>query len=538
MTAPCRTCRKADSTPTTSRAPRTLPPELLCAGARRLGIMALLSAFANVGMGVGSRLLGARLGLPPPSGIVLFAEIAALAASLGMFALTRRMEQDDPAELLDRGLVYEVGMGFLIAVMYHCWPAPAGQIPKGWSPVAVWLVAFALLVPATHGKNVLATVATALMDPLGLTVSFALGSPVPPALVVAGMFLPTAIAAVAAIVGSRVVSELSEQAGRAQELGSYRLVALLGRGGMGEVWRAEHRMLARDAAIKLVRGGTDASGREMMARFEREAKATAALRSPHTVQLYDFGRSDDGAFYYVMELLEGFTLDEIVRRFGPLPAGRVVHLLRQVCHSLAEAHAAGLVHRDVKPGNIFVCRYGGDPDFVKVLDFGLVKTLAASAADLTQAGLLAGTPAYMPPEMALGRAVDGRTDLYALGAVGYTLLTGLPVFDRKTALETIHDHASTPPVPPSKRVATPVPPELERVLLDCLAKEPDARPENARVLDARLAEIVLAEPWSREQAERWWSRNGAAAIPVKTSERDSESDADGTHITPPAAAAG
>ncbi|HEX2798313.1 MAG TPA: serine/threonine-protein kinase, partial [Thermoanaerobaculia bacterium] len=398
-------------------------------------------------MGVGSRLLGARLGLPPPSGTVLFAEIAAMAASLGMFALTRRTDQD-AAELLDRGLVYEVGMGFLIAVTYHCWPAPPDQMPKGWSPVAVWLVAFALLVPATRGKNALATVATALMDPLGLTVSFALGSPVPPVLVVTSMFLPTAIAAAAAIVGSRVVSELSEQAGRARELGSYRLVALIGHGGMGEVWRAEHRMLARDAAIKLVRGGADASGRELMARFEREAKATAALRSPHTVQLYDFGRSDDGAFYYVMELLEGFTLEEIVRRFGPLPGGRVVHLLRQVCHSLAEAHAAGLVHRDIKPGNIFVCRYGGDPDFVKVLDFGLVKTLAASAADLTQTGLLAGTPAYMPPEMALGRAVDGRTDLYALGAVGYTLLTGLPVFDRKTALETIHDHASTPPVPP------------------------------------------------------------------------------------------
>ena len=175
---------------------------------------------------------------------------------------------------------------------------------------------------------------------------------------------------------------------------------------------------------------------------------------------------------------------------------------------------------------------------MKVLDFGLVKTLAASAADLTQAGLLAGTPAYMPPEMALGRAVDGRTDLYALGAVGYTLLTGLPVFDRKTALETIHDHASTPPVPPSKRVATPVPEELERTLLECLAKEPDERPESARALDARLAQLVLPEPWTRELAERWWSRNGAAAIPAKPPEGDSADDADGTRITPPAAAAG
>ena len=532
-----RTCCKADSSPTTSRAPRTLPPELLSAGARRLGILALICAFANLVMGVGSRLIGTHLGLPPPSGIVLFAEIAAMAASLGMFALTRRTEQD-AAELLDRGLVYEVGLGFLIAVTYHCWPAPPGQIAKGWSPVAMWLVAFALLVPATRGKNLLATVATALMDPLGLMVSFALGSPLPPAFVVTSMFLPTAIAAVAAIVGSRVVSELSEQAGRARELGSYRLVALLGHGGMGEVWRAEHRMLARDAAIKLVRAGADASGRDVTARFEREAKATAALRSPHTVQLYDFGRSDDGAFFYVMELLEGFTLEEVVRRFGPLSPGRVVHLLRQVCHSLAEAHAAGLVHRDIKPGNIFVCRYGGDPDFVKVLDFGLVKALAASAADLTQTGFIAGTPAYMPPEMALGRAVDGRTDLYALGAVGYTLLTGLPVFDRKTALETIHDHASTIPIPPSRRVATPIPEDLERVLLDCLAKEPDDRPESARELEARLAGILLPEPWNREEAERWWNRNGGltgrtASVPAPAS----ASDPEGTQLTPPAAAA-
>jgi serine/threonine-protein kinase len=375
------------------------------------------------------------------------------------------------------------------------------------------------------------------MDPLGLLVSLALGEPAPRAVVAVGLFLPTAIAAAAAIVGSRVVSELTEQAGRARELGSYRLVAQLGQGGMGEVWRAEHRMLARDAAIKLVRGGTDHSGRELMARFEREAKVTASLRSPHTVQLYDFGRSDDGAFYYVMELLDGFTLDEIVRRFGPLSPGRVVHVLRQVCHSLAEAHSAGLVHRDIKPGNIFLSRYGGDPDFVKVLDFGLVKTLSALGADLTQNGLLAGTPAYMPPEMALGRAVDGRTDLYALGAVGYTLLTGLPVFERSTALETIHDHASTIPVPPSRRVATPIPPGLESVLLDCLAKEPDDRPQTAHALAARLAEIPLPEPWNREDAERWWNRHGGQT--GKTAPGPAfASDPEGTRLTPPAAAVG
>ncbi|MEO8587132.1 MAG: serine/threonine-protein kinase, partial [Acidobacteriota bacterium] len=374
--------------------------------------------------------------------------------------------------------------------------------------VAVLIMAFPLLVPSTRGKTVLATLATALMDPVGLLVGVALGyRPAPSGAFAIAMFVPTVIAAIIAIIGSRIVYRLSAQAGKAEELGSYRLVSLLGHGGMGEVWRAEHRMLARDAAIKLVRSGSDLSGRELMARFEREAKVTAGLRSPHTVQLYDFGRSDDGAFYIVMELLEGFPLDEVVRRFGPLAPGRVVHVMTQVCHSLAEAHAAGLVHRDIKPGNIFLGRLGGDPDFVKVLDFGLVKTRSAGGADLTETGILAGTPGYMPPEMALGRAVDGRTDLYALGAVGYTLLTGLAVFERATALETIHDHASTIPMPPSQRVATPIPPGLERVLMDCLAKEPGERPQSARALAARLAEIDLPEPWNREEAERWWNRN-------------------------------
>ena len=215
-----------------------------------------------------------------------------------------------------------------------------------------------------------------------------------------------------------------------------------------------------------------------------------------------------------MELLDGFTLDEVVRRFGPLPPGRVVHVLRQVCHSLAEAHAAGLVHRDIKPGNIFLCRYGGDPDFVKVLDFGLVKDAR---------GVDGGPHADRPPrgDARLHAAGDGARATPWTAAristrsacVGYYLLTGLPVFDRKTALETIHDHASTPPVPPSKRVATPIPPELERVLLDCLAKEPNDRPESARALDARLAAIVLPEPWT--------PRAGRAVVEPQRGRRES-----------------
>ncbi len=232
-----------------------------------------------------------------------------------------------------------------------------------------------------------------------------------------------------------------------------------------------------------------------------------------------------------MELLDGYTLDRLVERYGTLPPERVVHVLRQACRSLAEAHAAGLVHRDVKPGNIFLCRYGGESDFVKVVDFGLVKDVSASGGmNLTQTGLVAGTPAYMPPEMALGKDVDGRADLYSLGCVGYYLLTGQPVFDRKTALETLHDHTSTTPVPPSQRVATPVPADLEAVLLACLAKDPADRPESARVLEARLAATSAAGRWSSADAERWWDRNS----PATGGYRPIPTEPDGTRLETPA----
>ncbi len=520
--------------PTPSAAARaareTLPPDLLAAGVRRLGFIALLTAVFSFVFTVVLRAVSMHTGQAPYHGIVLFGEIAAMAASLGMYALTRRAGID-PAELLDRALVYEVAMGFLLGAIHHSVPDPPGVLPKGWSPVAVWVIVFPLFVPSTRGKTALATAATSFMDPVGLLLAVSLGyRALPSAGPMIAMFLPTAISCVGGVLGSRIMHQLSAQAGRAEELGSYRLVAPLGHGGMGEVWRAEHRMLARDAAIKLVRAREGGATREIVSRFEREAKATAGLRSPHTVQLYDFGRSDDGAFYYVMELLDGFTLDKLVERFGPLPPGRVVHVLRQACRSLAEAHDAGLVHRDIKPGNIFLCRYGGEPDFVKVVDFGLVKDVSSSATgNLTQTGLIAGTPAFMPPEMALGKDVDGRADLYALGCVGYFLVTGLPVFDRKTALETLHDHTSTPPVPPSARVSTPVPADLERVLLDCLAKDPADRPEGARILEARLA-AAAADPWTFEDAERWWARHAPAA----GSFRPHQTEPDGTRLETPA----
>jgi serine/threonine-protein kinase len=299
---------------------------------------------------------------------------------------------------------------------------------------------------------------------------------------------------------------------QARRMGSYSLERLLGRGGMGEVWLGRHGMLARPAAVKLVRPDLPGSrgAREaavMLERFEREAQATAGLRSPHTVNLYDFGVSENGTFYYVMELLEGLDADSLVRRFGPVPPERAVHILRDMCHSLAEAHEAGLIHRDVKPANVYLCRYGRERDFVKVLDFGLVKAVEEPEHDagLTMEGTVRGTPAFMAPEQAKGDdGVDARADLYAVGCVGYWLLTGQRVFDGATALEVLMHHVGTPPVPPSRRVELPIPAELERIVMDCLEKDREKRPRSAGELAARLAECPLEEAWTPERARRWW----------------------------------
>jgi len=295
-------------------------------------------------------------------------------------------------------------------------------------------------------------------------------------------------------------------------LGSYRLGELLGQGGMGEVYRAEHRMLARPAAIKLIRPQVMAAGNGEAAqlaitRFRREADAAAHLRSPHTVELYDFGVTEDETLYFVMELLEGMDLETLVRQQGPVPANRTIHILRQVCESLEEAHASGLVHRDIKPANIHLGRVGMRHDFVKVLDFGLVKSVAGESSEqslMTAAGLTPGTPAYLAPEMASGEGVDGRADIYALGCVAYYLLTGQLVFQASTTFQTIAKHLQEPPVPPSQRTELVVPPVLDRVILACLAKNPKDRPGSAAELDRLLAEVRV-EPWTEEQAEQWWS---------------------------------
>ncbi|MBA3259018.1 MAG: serine/threonine protein kinase [Gemmatimonadales bacterium] len=319
-------------------------------------------------------------------------------------------------------------------------------------------------------------------------------------------YLPNYVCAALAVLPSSLIRHLGREVRRARLLGSYRLVERIGMGGMGEVWKAEHRLLARPAAIKLIKGAGTVEAFDPVAekRFRREADAAASLRSPHTIQLYDFGIARDGRLYYV---LEGIDLERLVARFGPQPPARVAQILRQVCHSLAEAHAAGLVHRDVKPANLHLGRVGLDYDFVKVLDFGLVKGEHRWDRDdlrLTSPELTAGTPAYMAPELTSNDQVDGRADLYALGCVGYFLLTGTMVFQADTAVQLLLRHLQAEPEAPSARLGTPLPPDLERLVLWCLAKSPDERPPGARELGEALERSDAGE-WTQDQARRWWA---------------------------------
>jgi serine/threonine-protein kinase len=290
---------------------------------------------------------------------------------------------------------------------------------------------------------------------------------------------------------------------------------------MGEVWRASHQLLAREAAIKFIRpespGVSAEASSTMVRRFEREAKATASLTSAHTVELYDFGVSDDGAFYYIMELLQGLDCDRLVRRFGPLPPARVVHLMAQVCESLEEAHEKGLIHRDVKPANIYVCRSGVQCDFVKVLDFGLVAHRREAKVDvmLTPADHAIGTPAFMAPEIAQGQEIDGRSDLYGLGCVAYWLVTGRQVFEGSGYLEVISKHLREQPEPPSRYSSEDIPAQLDALILSCLEKSPDKRPATAREVARLLRAVPLDREWGPEQAEAWWRQNiPAGGVPV------------------------
>lgn len=504
--------------------PTSLPPELLREASVRLGWAGAIYAGGYL-LAYWVPFFVHRTQHPeaPFAVIENFFAIGSILLGALVFFLSRYATLS-PERFLDVGIVFAVvgAFGISMAEFWRGFPPIIPTVFLGVPWECVWILIIPLVAPNVPRKILIVSLAEATTGPLVLWYAGAVrGEAVSNSVIsLATYFLfTTYLCAGIAYVTSRFVFHLGVRLKKAREIGSYELMSRLGEGGMGEVWIARHRMLARPAAMKLIRPellGTDWRSRERaIARFKREAKATAALGSTHTVDIYDFGLTEEGAFFYVMELLDGLSLETLVRQFGPLAPARAVHLLRQVCHSLGEAHATGLIHRDVKPANIFACRLGPDRDFVKVLDFGLVKQVDESkmTQQLSADHAAAGTPAYMAPEMALGQTdIDGRADLYALGCVAYWLLTGETVFTGETPMATLIAHVQSTPLPPSQRTEVHIPAALDNLILACLAKDPAFRPQTAEELERRLAASIPAGGWRLDDAREWWLRHHPGTV--------------------------
>jgi len=368
----------------------------------------------------------------------------------------------------------------------------------------------ALIIPSSGGRTMLVSLAGfAPLVGVQLFVAYSEpGDPLVPATAQAVAVITAALLASAlASYGSGIISGLREQVQQAKQLGQYTLEEKIGEGAMGVVYRARHAMLRRPTAVKLLQPSK--TGELAVRRFEREVQLTSELHHPNTVHVYDFGRSADGVFYYAMELLEGIELESLVELDGPQPPERVAHILEQICGSLQEAHHKGLIHRDVKPANVFICHLAGIPDVVKVVDFGLVKELdRGDRAALTEMDVIAGTPAYLAPETITDPdEVGPAADLYSLGALGYFLLTGEDVFTGKTVVQVCSHHLHTKPEPPSARLGQPIDGDLEALILRLLTKDPHERCADARALARELAGLEFAARWSEADAEAWWGRN-------------------------------
>ena len=374
------------------------------------------------------------------------------------------------------GVMYLVSMSFMVSFTRHA--IPGGEL-RGWSGATILALLFPVLVPCSPRRASLAATGVFITALVAFGLTRLLGEPMLWTPGTARMFMGEILAIPIAGFVSSVVYGLGRELELARRLGAYTLDHRLGQGSMGEVWKGHHSLLARPAAIKLIR--TDAIENttpehrlRLLKRFEREAQATAVLKCPNTVNVFDFGVSDDGTFYYVMELLDGVDLHELVVRHGALSPPRVIELLKQACRSLSEAHGQGMVHRDIKPSNMVVCQLGEEVDFLKVLDFGLVTPSSVRPEDgrPDSTGAIAGTPAFISPEQGRGDPdIDGRSDLYGLGCVAYWLLTGQLIFDG-SAQQMVASHIKEEPRPVSIATLTPIPEELERVIMQCLEKDP------------------------------------------------------------------
>jgi serine/threonine-protein kinase len=492
---------------------RRLPDDLLREASLRLAILAIVvAAIWAAGTALTHVTANAARISPPPA--LTWIAIASIVASLLVFAYARSPHRNANTAV-NLGLGYMIFTAFALGLVTHLGPHRAnGSLSPTISWAGVVILIVAAILPTTKPKMLAAGLIAVSMNPIAMLLARANGQWDfnPPSLAIV-MHYPDVLLVGVALVISHVVTSLGRRVADARAMGSYRLEELLGRGGMGEVYRASHRLLARPAAIKLIRpemlGGTDTRGTgRAIERFRREAEAAAMLRSPHTVDIYDFGVTDDRRLYLVMELLEGMDLEKLVERHGPMPAPRVVHVLRQVCDSLDEAHALGMTHRDIKPANIHLGRVGRHQDVAKVLDFGLARLAESETqrSTVTLEGVILGTPAYMAPEMATGGPMDARTDLYALGCVAYYLLTAEQVFTGDTIMSVVTQHVHAVPVPPSRRTELPIPTRLEEIVLACLAKQPDERPQSAaRLLDWLAA--IDGPVWTDEDAHRWWQRH-------------------------------
>lgn len=485
-----------------------MPRELALVAAQRVGIIGLVYSAAYLAFEVLYTLTRSQ---EAPSLMPYFRRNAIVGISMGLVVwwLSRKW-RETPSRVVQLGLIFEVVASLHISMAETAIPFSQQLLVRGHSSIAFWISTFALVAPAPYGLALTAALLSAAMAPVGIAMNmWWRGNPTPPLEIWALWSAAPFLMAVFCTWIAKWIYRMGQELEQVKNLGSYQLIEQVGQGGMGEVWRARHRYLAREAAVKLI-GAKGKDAEETRKRFEREAQAIARLESPHTVSIFDYGVTPEGQLYFAMELIRGMNLDQLVKRFGPLPNGRVRHIWLGVLRSLEEAHAGGLVHRDIKPSNVLLARMGLEHDWVKVVDFGLVKMASEEGAtQITMDRQTLGTPAFMAPELAEGdeERIDGRADLYSSACVAYWLLTGRNVFSGATAMATLLKHLNEAPEPPSQVTEMPVDADMERLVMWCLAKKPGERPSGAKELREALEAMKVKEEWGSRQAEDWWKTN-------------------------------